>query len=245
MSRPFDRNAFRQAYDRWIVQGRFNEEPDYYPRYRSRYETTLESFANHADPQPSRILDVGGGQFALLASKIWGDQGTMVDVIDDHLDHIRQQGVATAVWNLARDEPPFDSASPFDCVIFSEVIEHLPIPGHIALERLRRCLRPGGLMVCTTPNFYRLRNLVYLAAGKTIFDHFRYPEVGGLGHVIEYDEPRLRWQLERAGFRDVAIEKKHYPHNPTTTFNKVFYWLGYPIQRLPRFRELLVATARA
>lgn len=244
MSRPFDRENFRKEYDRWIVQGQFNEVPDYYPRYRSRYETTLEIFAKHADPQPGRVLDIGGGQFALLTMKLWNDQATMVDVVDKNMGYVRQQGVETVLWDLCRDDPPFDKPA-YDYVIFSEVIEHLPIPGYIALERLRRCLRPGGLLLCTTPNFYRLRNVIYTAIGRPIFDNFRYPEVGGLGHVLEYDEPRFRWQIEHAGYRDVTIVKKSCRHNPTTPINRILYWLGYPLSQIPRFREALFATARA
>jgi 2-polyprenyl-3-methyl-5-hydroxy-6-metoxy-1,4-benzoquinol methylase len=245
MSRPFDRQTFRQAYHRWIVEGRFNEEPWYYPRYRSRYEAILKRFAKLADPQPGRLLDIGGGQHALLAMKLWGDQATVADVVEDHLGYVRDQGVKTVRWDLSREDPPFGEGETFDYVIFSEVIEHLPIPGSVALARLRRCLRPGGLMLCTTPNFYRMRNVVYVATGRRIYDHFRLPGSGPQGHVIEYDEPRLRWQFERAGFRDVVIDKQNYPHNPTKPIHQVMYWMGYPLNQLPRFRESLVATAYA
>ena len=59
----------------------------------------------------------------------------------------------------------------FDFVFFSEVIEHLPIPGYIVLGRLRKVLRPGGVIICTTPNLYRLKNVLYMALGLPIFDY--------------------------------------------------------------------------
>ena len=49
------------------------------------------------------------------------------------------QGVETIHWNLCKSDPPF--VAKFDFVFFSEVIEHLPIPGYIVLERLRKALR--------------------------------------------------------------------------------------------------------
>jgi SAM-dependent methyltransferase len=243
MARPFDRRTFREAFDRWIVAGNFNEEPSYYPRYRSRYEAILEQFAQMAAPNQLRVLDIGGGQYALLAKKLWNDYSTVADVTEDHLTYVREQGVETIRWDLSREEPPFSES--FDAIIFSEVIEHLPCAGYIALERLRHCLRPGGFLICTTPNFYRLRNLVYLAMNKPIFDHFRRPDAGGGGHVIEYDVSRLHRQLDEAGFKDVAVDRRRFPHNPTSPVFRVMYWLGQPLFLMPRFRDYLLAVARA
>jgi SAM-dependent methyltransferase len=245
MARPFDRRTFRQAYDRWIVGGRFGEVPEYYPRYRSRYETTFEKLASVADPAPGRVLDIGGGQHALLAMKLWGDHGTVADISEDNLGYVREEGVQAARWDLSRDDPHFAESDAFDMIFFCEVIEHLPIAGYVALQRLRRCLKPGGLLICTTPNFYRWRNVFYVATGRPIFDNFRQPGEGPHGHLIEYDEPRLRYQLERAGFREVEIEKHAYHHSPTEPINRVLYWAGYPLTLIPRFREALVAVARA
>jgi 2-polyprenyl-3-methyl-5-hydroxy-6-metoxy-1,4-benzoquinol methylase len=243
MARPFDRRTFREVFDRWIVAGSFNEEPSYYPRYRSRYEAILERFAQMAAPNPLRVLDIGGGQHALLAKKLWNDDTTVADVTEDHLNYVREQGVETIRWDLSREEPPFSDS--FDAIIFSEVIEHLPCAGYIALERLRHCLRPGGFLICTTPNFYRLRNLVYLAMNKPIFDHFRRPDAGGGGHVIEYDVARLHRQFDEAGFKDIAVDRRRFPHNPTSPVFRMMYWLGQPLFLMPRFRDYLLAVARA
>jgi 2-polyprenyl-3-methyl-5-hydroxy-6-metoxy-1,4-benzoquinol methylase len=243
MARPFDRRVFRETYDRWIVAGSFNEEPWYYPRYRSRYEDILERFAQLTDPSPLRLLDIGGGQHALLAKKLWNDRATVADVTEDRLDYVREQGVEIVRWDLSREEPPF--SEPFDAIIFSEVIEHLPCAGYIALERLRHCLRPGGILICTTPNFYRPRNMAYVMIGKPIFDHFRRPEAGGGGHLIEYDVSRLRWQFDEAGFRDVSIELRQFQHSPTLPVFRLMYWLGQPLFLIPRFRDNMLAVARA
>jgi SAM-dependent methyltransferase len=242
MGRPFDRDTFRKAYDQWVTGGRFNEEPSYYPRYRSRYEGLMETYAGLAPPGPIDVLDIGGGQYALLTRKLWNDRSAVADVVDDQLGYVRDCGVATHVWNLAMEDAPFEDR--FDIVIFSEVIEHLPIPGYIALERLRRVLKPGGLLICTTPNFYRLRNVVYVAIGKRIYDHFKRPEEGPLGHVIEYDRDRLAWAMNRAGFRDVTVECRQCRHQPNDLAFRVMSWLGSPLFLVPRFRDTMVAVGR-
>src|SRR5262249_35280489 len=140
-------------------------------------------------------------------------------------------------------EPPL--APGYDAVLFSEVIEHLPIPGYVALDRLKRVLRPGGLLLCTTPNFYRLRNVVYVAAGRRIYDHFKAPEEGPLGHVIEYDARRRCGEFARAAFADAATAMCSFAHAPNEPLFRLLSLLGRPLFLVPRFRDCMVAIARA
>ncbi len=243
MSRQFDVKAFDRVYDEAVVAGRFNEAADYYPRYRSRYRAVLRKYAEVAGPPPGRVLDIGGGQHALLAKLLWGDRATLADIAGAHWDYVRQHGVDVVEWNLCTDAQPF--AGEFDAIFFSEVIEHLPIPGHMVLERLRIALRPGGVLICTTPNLYRLRNVAYLALGRQIYDYFRMPTDRGLGHVLEYSQDHLKWQIERAGFERVRVEICQLPHKVKALPFRVLSWFGTPLLLLPRFRDYLVATAWA
>ena len=102
-------------------------------------------------------------------------------------------------WDLALEDAPTDRR--FDAIFFSEVIEHLPVPGHIALRRLRTLLRSGGLLFCSTPNLYRLRNIVYLIRGRPLFDHFELPGERGYGHVLEDSAEHLAWQVPAGRLR--------------------------------------------
>ena len=129
-------------------------------------------------------------------------------------------------------------------IFFSEVIEHLPIPAHIVLEKLKHALKPGGLLIVSTPNLYRLRNVVYMALGKRIFDYMRMPDEKGLGHVLEFSLEHLQWQLERAGYAEIEIARRQFPHHPTNPVFRVMSWIGYPLFLVPRFRDNLVATGR-
>jgi SAM-dependent methyltransferase len=243
MSRALIDADFRKVFDELIVRGHFNEEPGYYPRYRSRYHAILKQYASIASPQPCAVLDVGGGQLAVLAKQLWGDHATVADIGGEHLNYVASLGVRTARWNLCSDEQPFSNE--FDCIFFSEVIEHLPIPGHVVLERLRKSLKPGGTLICTTPNLYRLRNVVYMATGTPIFDNFHMPDDRGLGHVLEYSRPHLQWQLERAGFCNIDISLKQFHHQPHRLGPRLLSWAFYPLFLVPRFRDNLVAVARA
>jgi len=243
VTRIFDSQSFKQTYDSAVVHGHFQEEPAYYPRYRFRYETLLREYCARLEAHPTDVLEVGGGQLALLARLLWKDRAVVADLPGPHHDYLHSHGVETVVWNITGEEDLTQQR--FDAIFFSEVIEHLPIPGHRALERLRTLLKPGGWIICSTPNLYRIRNIVYLAAGKRIFDHFRQPTDSGLGHVLEYSRDHLEWQFREAGFEHIEIDLRQLHHFPKNPLIRVMSWLGSPLMLMPRFRDNLVAVARA
>jgi SAM-dependent methyltransferase len=239
--RSFDEASFARAFTELVSGNRWQEEPEYYPRYRTRYAAILRRFAEKAPDHPVDVLDIGGGQLAYLAVALWDDRGCVADINDTCFAGLRAHGIEAFQWNLALEEPP--AGRRFDAIFFSEVIEHLPVPGHIALRRLRTLLRPGGLLLCSTPNLYRLRNVVYLLRGRPLFDHFDLPEVRGYGHVLEYTAEHLAWQLERAGFVDYAVDLEQFTHVPNARLDRVLSAIGTPLRRIPRFRDNLLVVA--
>jgi SAM-dependent methyltransferase len=241
MPRVWNQTAFDAAFNGQVVGGTLNEEPAYYPRYKSRYADLLKRYAAMVPEPPQDVLDIGGGQFALLCKALWNDRAWVADIGGEHLEYVRQSGVETTVWNLCSDAQPFESR--FDFIFFSEVIEHLPIPGHLVLGRLRAALRPGGTLICSTPNLYRPRNIVYLAIGKPIFDYFTIPLDRGLGHVLEYSVDHLRWQFNAAGFTQLQLKLVQMGHSPNDLRFRAMYWLGSPIFLIPRFRDNIVVVA--
>jgi 2-polyprenyl-3-methyl-5-hydroxy-6-metoxy-1,4-benzoquinol methylase len=245
MARPWKPHDFDSSYERYICQDEMQfGGRAYHLRYRSRYKECMRRFAALAPPNPVDVLDVGGGQLAVLSAKLWNDRGVVADLPGPHLSYMAQQGVETIHWNLCKSEPPFDVK--FDFVFFSEVIEHLPIPGYLVLRRLLKVLRPGGVLICTTPNLYRLRNVVYMALGRPIFDYFQYPdEDTALLHVLEYSRDHLDWQFKKAGFTKYHVEYSYMHHLPTNPFFRPLALLGYPLHIVPRWRDYLVATAYA
>lgn len=245
MSRPWSPREFDSVYERFVCQEEFQfGGRDYYVRYRSRYKECIRRFAGLAPSRPIDVLDIGGGQLALMCAKLWNDRGVAADLPGPHLDYIASHGIETLNWNLCKSDPPFTGR--FDFVFFSEVIEHLPIPGYLVLERIKKILRPGGAILCTTPNLYRLRNLVYMALGKQIFDNFRYPdEEVALLHVLEYSRDHLDWQFKKAGFAKREVEYVQFHHIPTNPLHRPIALVGYPLHLVPRWRDYLIATAYA
>ena len=83
-----------------------------------------------------------------------------------------------------------------DIAICTEVIEHLDYSSTIRLLRnCRTALRPGGMLLLTTPNATYVLHRVMFALGQWDFlHHMDGPEDvdrGLLGHIMYYDGKRL------------------------------------------------------
>lgn len=155
-------------------------------------------------------------------------------------------GVQKNHWNLCKAHPPAIFVGRFDFVFFSEMIEHLPIPRYIALEQLRKVLKPAGIIICTTPNLHRLRNVLFMALGREVFDQFQYADEDvSLGYVIEYSRDHLDWQMKNAGFAKSRVEYSQMNHLPTNPLLRPLAWLGYPLHVVPAWRDNLEAIGYA
>lgn len=107
----------------------------------------------------------------------------------------RYPSIATVRANLAA--LPLATASA-DLVVSCQVIEHLwALPDFLA--DCRRVLRPGGVLVVTTPN--RLTFSPGLARGAKPLNPF---------HVEEFDAGQVRDALARAGFVRIEVLGLHH-----------------------------------
>ncbi|MCB2180418.1 MAG: class I SAM-dependent methyltransferase [Desulfobulbaceae bacterium] len=105
-------------------------------------------------------------------------------------------------FNIEDDRFPYSNAE-FDLVIFAEIIEHLLKDPCKVLREIKRVLRPGGVMILTTPNVARLENVARLISGENIYDP--YSGYGPYGrHNREYNRHDLVQLLQHEGF---AINK--------------------------------------
>lgn len=97
-----------------------------------------------------RLLEVGAGSgsFARLALQR-GWQVDATEVSTSGLDVLRTTGARVFAGELAQARY---AEAAFDCAVSLEVLEHVPAPGD-ELAELRRVLRPGGLLLLSTPSF--------------------------------------------------------------------------------------------
>ena len=151
-------------------------------------------------PQHARLLDVGcsSGAFLMTARKL-GLETVGVEPSAEAAETARRAGlnVLTGFLEAAR----FPDAS-FDAATLIEVIEHLRDPRSLLAE-CRRVLRPGGILLITTPNASswtaRIMGARWLGFSLTAMG----------GHVSFFNPLSMRMIAERAGFAVARIETRN------------------------------------
>lgn len=106
--------------------------------------------------------------------------------------------IESKLFNIEDEEFPYPDAE-FDVVMYCEILEHLLMdPVHV-LAKIRRVLRPDGVLIVTTPNVARLNNMLRIAGGHNIYDP--YSGYGPYGrHNREYTMTDLHALLSFMGF---------------------------------------------
>ena len=102
---------------------------------------------------------------------------------------------------------PFEDAF-FDCVICSEVLEHVP-EHEKALSELVRVLKPQGQLVVSVPRYFSER-ICWLISPAYSSDEG--------GHIRIYKKKQLRRMLDQQGIVCWKINYKHALHAP-------YWWL--------------------
>jgi SAM-dependent methyltransferase len=141
------------------------------------YRFRKRKIAKHV-PGSGLILDIGSGTASVSPDL---SRTVVADLSEEAIKHIECASKAT----MSITRMSFDDAS-FDCILCSEVLEHIPDDGK-AIAELRRVLKPGGVLVATVP--YQKR---YWAED----DEY-------VGHVRRYDPGELEQKLRTAGFQRI------------------------------------------
>jgi SAM-dependent methyltransferase len=138
-------------------------EAGYLEFHRRRYRDTL---ALLPEGQGRRLLDVGSfpGHLSALAQwRGWEVTGLNNDIEGAQpwvvfLKRCRERKIEILGCDVERERFPAPTAA-FDAVLFCELFEHLYWNPFHALKEIFRVLRPGGLLVLTTPNWRRAETL--------------------------------------------------------------------------------------
>jgi 2-polyprenyl-3-methyl-5-hydroxy-6-metoxy-1,4-benzoquinol methylase len=151
-------------------------------------------------PQDVRLLDIGCSSGALLMSaRALGFDAEGVELSADAAETARRAGlkVFTGLLEAAR----FPDAV-FDAAILMEVIEHLRDPRSM-LSECRRILKPGGILLVTTPNMasWTARTMGARWSG------FSLTAMGG--HISFFNPRSIRLIAERTGFAVARIETRN------------------------------------
>lgn len=189
-----------------------------------RFRSIIETFRRTLpERRPLDGLEVGVGEGALLLAlheMLPGVNWRGVDIPRRHAAYQAEfdalmsgRGLEVVEADLTRARIPFDDAS-FDAVSFSEVLEHLPANGVLpALRDIARVLRPGGLLVATSPNLLSLMNRLLLLFGRSPFHLPVAEDAHGCEtypHIHLYAATEFEALCRRAGLEPVRREHLTY-----------------------------------
>ena len=238
------RASFDDAYERIVLGREFVEYRDYYLHAHKRYRRTLALLGTLGLSEGARHLDVGGGQMALLSREMYGFVPFVGDAVRTAAADVEAQGVGFQRLNLM--DETYETDEPYDLVTLCEVIEHIPVPPYITLRKLARLLRPGGWLVMTTPNGFRVRNILRMMAGKEVLDIYRYPEGDQiLGYQHECTVRQMDWQLRHAGYATRTLETSVTGKRGASTGARIGHGLTRRFNVFPHLRDGILIAARA
>lgn len=238
------RSRFDQVYDACIVGAGFCESDEYYRRDKERYWRSFELLCQLNLPAPADVLEIGGGQLAVLRKVLFGDRCIVGDISQEYRAPLQKVGIELMRFDLM-DPQTSEVGRKFDVVILLEVIEHIPLPAYLVFERIKPFLKQDGLLFLTTPNLFRLRNLIRMFLGIEFLDCFTHPRPGeGLGHQLEYSAKHLQWQFERAGMETVMLAHDSLGRIGHSRKARLARRLLAPLEMRPIWRDGLVAIVR-
>ena len=115
--------------------------------------------------------------------------------------------------NLEKEQLPHEDAS-LDVITCFEVLEHLRYDPVFMMSEFNRVLRPGGLLLLTTPNIGSYEGLVRLLNQDSpqIFSQY-FPDGNGIGHCKEYAPNEVRLLCRNCGF-DIDTLETFNSHPP-------------------------------
>lgn len=161
------------------------DSPIWLQRYwqRTRHKIILKFVE-----KKERVLDIGCGTSRIILDL---PNAVGMDILQNKLRWLRPQHDKLVRGSC--DGLPFADAS-FDCVINSEVIEHVPDVPEIMSE-MWRVLRPGGTLVLGTPDYSRrLWLMLEWIYGKVL------PGAYAHEHITHYTAAGLAQRLKEMGY---------------------------------------------
>jgi ubiquinone/menaquinone biosynthesis C-methylase UbiE len=168
----------------------------------------------------SKVIDVGcgAGRHSYQAYRLGAD----VIAFDQDAAELTNVETMLQAMRAAGEAPPSATAqtvvgdalalpysdNTFDCVIASEILEHIPDDA-TAIAELVRVLKPGGALAVTVPRWLPERICWLLS------DEYHANEGG---HIRIYKADELRKKLTSAGATFTSSHYAHALHSP-------FWWL--------------------
>lgn len=212
----------------------------YLRTHHTRYARTLSVLMDQ-NPSTGKLLEVGTSTIIPIVLDLLLPR-LEVHVTDYDLtkskkgfktlqlaDNIRK--VPAYRVNLETTPLPVEDET-FDYIMCSEVIEHMEQDPMFMLAELNRVMKPGGMLILTTPNIASSQGISRILQGIDPYFYMQYRHAGTLDrHNYEYTIYSLTKVLQAAGFDGSAWTEDTFSA-PAQLPVEQLKRLGYPMQHL-------------
>ena len=204
------------------------------------HKTVFTSFRRHV-PVGANVLDLGSGAGAWCMRLVNGGYRVVATGLHERLAPFPFRRIDLNGCFSSE----FDSR--FDAVTCLEVIEHVENPRHLVREA-HKLLRPGGVLVLSTPNASGLYSRVrFFFTGQHA--QFTDEQYVGSGHI----SPVTHWQLSQIMaeshfcLREVTYyDSRFLPPRRIQDVAKLFAWIACrPFMRGPVGGQIMIAFGQA
>lgn len=129
---------------------KYHELEDHHPWFVARREMLLDLF--RAISKDSNILDIGCSAGVMMKELIKRgfNHITGLDISQQAIDLCHEQGLQN-VYVMDGADPKFPAGT-FDCIIASDVLEHIKEDG-VSVSNWQKLLKPNGIVICFVPAF--------------------------------------------------------------------------------------------
>ena len=168
----------------------------------NRYKIALEYLTNECK-QSKKICEIGpGGVITYISKYSQADVSAIVSPREDHWKNIfNKYNIDLFKWDLNLPLENSELCESFDCIIFLETLEHLNRWPEKVIDDIHKLLKPGGILLLSTPNLVRISNRIRMLLGKPPKNPFKYSDSGEhhvreftLGELLEFIPPN-KWEI--------------------------------------------------
>jgi len=182
--------------------------------YQKRFNTTL-GLIQSALPSGSSVIDIAAaqGNFSLTLAER-GYKVVWNDLRSDLIDYVKLKYEKGNIKYLAGNAFELNQSEQFDCVLISEVIEHVAHPDQFLLNAAA-ITKPGGIVVMSTPNGQYFKNSLPKFSECTdpsVFESEQF-KPNADGHIFLLWPDEISWLSK---VTQLKIESTIYHTNPLT-----------------------------
>jgi len=152
-------------------------------------------------PDGARVLDVGCGTGSLTLRYMEGKNCRLLGVEPDAERAAVARSRGLDVVTGLMDEALLEKHGPFDLIIFSDVLEHVPAPASLLLLA-KTGLAPGGVIVASVPNVAHWSVRLMLLFGR--FD-YRPSGIMDATHLRWFTRKTIQGLFEYSGMRVLDV----------------------------------------